>query len=745
MAGPWEKYASQTDESAAPADGAGPWTKYQAQAPASSGPGFFDGTAKSAIDSLPMLGGVTGGIIGTPADAVTGPMGTLVGAGIGGYLGTATKNLINRYYDPGAAPQTTAQAITQPITGGVEQALMQGAGEAAAPYVSKGLQAGARAAKWGGTKVLSSLGGVRPDVIREYAQFSDRINGAPSIDALKDVSDQFVGKLAGDVEAKKLTAAQAQEAYKAHLSDLKDAYKTAGYNARDAVTSAQQTLKDAHGARLQQMSGDIYDTVNSLKSDIQSGSQKALDVLDASDATRNSAKGVNPFVDLSPVHSQIDATIAQLQKAGTDESLSVADKLQAYKDRLTAMSGKAGEIPATDAKKLIQGLDKITKYSPMAGAFDDVKNAAFKDIRGTLDQALKDQVPAYRKAMEPVAADASLLERVSPFGDKQSAVGLLQRINAPNQLESRAALHDLGQKYGVDFIAGAQPENLPEHALLQKAQGIQDALRPDRVAEKIDQTVAGSRQKAALDGAQRELSGAQERLAPFKPLAPNGADQTQAQQKLIALGKGGNIELTDMFQRLGKLTDTDFVQAMKDNATRSAFQKGATNGSRNTLMGALAGFAFGGVPGIATGGVAGRVVDQWGPALTKKVLDGAIQVSRKPSAQAIAALSLPEPIKRQMIIGLENYMTRGGEGALPAARVASSPGAAPTDRQPAARGEAAWAQKGAEALGITDPAAAARMMADPQARALLIQASDMKPGSQALKRIQSQLQKWSNP
>lgn len=735
MAGPWEKYSQSSDDSDSASDStaSGPWSKYGGQSDSGGKPDFFSGATKSAIDSLPMVGGVAGGILGTPADALTGPAGTIGGAAIGGYLGTATKNLINKYYDPESAPKTTAQAITQPVVGGVEQGLMQGTGEAVTPYIAQGVRAavgaGSDAAKWAGTKALSSIGGVKPDVISEYAQFSKRINSAPSVDALKNISDDFVSKLADDVTAKKITQEQAQAAYSGLQSDLKDAYRTAGYDARDAVTSAQQTLKDAHGARLQQLSGDVYDSVNKLRSDVTAGSDKALDVLDKSGIT------ISP----KPVYDTIDSTIAKLKKGGTDESLAVADKLAAYKQRMIENSGPMG-LPAPDAKILIKDLDKTTKYSGLAGAFDDVKNAAFKDVRSTLDQTLKDAVPDYKKAMLPVAADSDLLSRLKPFADKQSGINALSRISAPNQMESRAALDQLGKKYGADFVAGAQPENLPEHALLQKAQAAQSALRPDQVASKIDQTLGASRQKAALDASQSGLEQSKQSLAPFKPLAPNIADQTQAQQKLMQLGQGKNIELTDMFQKLGKLTNTDFVQAMKDQNTLAAFQKGATNGSRNSLLGLVAGTVFGGLgTGSAVGLGAGRVIDQWGPAITKKILDGAIKVANSPTVATISKLELPDAIKRNMVMGLENYMAKDGARVNPGSALQNVAGSDKgSNRTPS--GEDRWAQSGLSNLGMQDHPAAQSLLSNPKTKQLLIQASDLKPGSKAMQKVNDQIQ-----
>ncbi len=81
------------------------------------------------VNNLPMLGGVAGGILGTPLDAFTGPMGNIVGASAGGALGTAAKNAINSYISPSEAPQTMQEAMIDPLKGGLEQGLGQAAGE----------------------------------------------------------------------------------------------------------------------------------------------------------------------------------------------------------------------------------------------------------------------------------------------------------------------------------------------------------------------------------------------------------------------------------------------------------------------------------------------------------------------------------------------------------------------------------------------------------------------------------------
>jgi hypothetical protein len=89
--------------------------------------GFLEKTGRAVVNELPTIGGIAGGIIGTPADVIAGPVGNV--AGIGGYLGTAAKNAINHYIAPEQAPQTMSQALLDPVTGGVRQAGYQAGGE----------------------------------------------------------------------------------------------------------------------------------------------------------------------------------------------------------------------------------------------------------------------------------------------------------------------------------------------------------------------------------------------------------------------------------------------------------------------------------------------------------------------------------------------------------------------------------------------------------------------------------------
>lgn len=131
--------------------------------------GFFENAGRATVNALPMLGGVAGGILGTPADVISGPGGNIAGAGIGGYLGTAAKNAINSYIDPDQAPKTLGQAALDPVVGGVTQAAMEGVGQAVAPVLSAGM-----------SKALA----LKPEIV-EYLNRLAEIKSAKALGATK--------------------------------------------------------------------------------------------------------------------------------------------------------------------------------------------------------------------------------------------------------------------------------------------------------------------------------------------------------------------------------------------------------------------------------------------------------------------------------------------------------------------------------------------------------------------------------
>lgn len=582
--------------------------------------------------------------------------------------------------------QTGAQgaalgALTNPHTEGSDESLdmgdrlknsaISGLFGAALPVAGTVVKGAAGAVKAGAVKGLSMLG-VAPGTISEYLQFSDRINAAPTLEKLKDVSDEYVGKLSEDVSDKKLSVDQAQDAFKALHTDLTNKYQTEGLDARAALASAQQTLKDAHLNSITQTAQDVSDTIQNLRQEVVEGSRKSYDILGTSKDSMPTA----------PIKRQVTMLMNNLKIAGKTpiggDASQAVNQLQTIRDQLNQV-GKT--IPLTEVKKMVQQLQTSTSYGQNAAQFSEAGDKAIKVLSQGINNRLKtgfDVSEPYAEQMGKVASNTGLLSDVGEFADNARGGGFLKNIENPTNVARKSALQQLGNKYNADFVGAVNPENLPEQKLVTGAQNKLDTLRPDRVKEAIANQSAASPEAAKLSGAQGALEKSKEALAPFKSLAPNAADQTQTQQKLAQLAKGKNIELTDMFDKLGKLTDTDFVQAMHDQHIQEAFKKNVTNGSRNTVFGAVVGGAFGGLGGAAAGAAFGRnILDIYGPKVTKVILDGAIKVAKNPTVQTIANLQVPDEVKQHFATALSNYMANQRLGEKKNGR--TSPASLPSD------------------------------------------------------------------
>lgn len=93
----------------------------------------------ATVDELPLLGGMAGGILGTPADLVAGPMGNVAGAAAGYTGGQALKNAINGYIAPEKAPHGLAETAESLGTAPLKGAALEVGGQA----VNKAIGAGA--------------------------------------------------------------------------------------------------------------------------------------------------------------------------------------------------------------------------------------------------------------------------------------------------------------------------------------------------------------------------------------------------------------------------------------------------------------------------------------------------------------------------------------------------------------------------------------------------------------------------
>jgi hypothetical protein len=610
---------------------------------------------------------------------------------------------------------------------------------------------GADLAKWAGKKSFSATFGIRGDAVSKYLANPERINSAKTVEEIKGAIDETVGRLSDAVDNGRATETEAKEALRSLHEQVTRGLSDAKGDARDALRAAQASLESARERVLAplkaktaptQFASDASEMVGALKDRVRGKSGAALETLKDSGQT----------VGLRPIYDHIDDSIARLRAENTDEALSVVDKLEKYRARL--QNDYSLTASADEAKRLIQGIDKITEYSPMLGSFDKAKNLAFKGVRARLDDSLKENVPAYRSQMAELAPEAKLLDEANAaFGSPEVAVGKLGRLNTPRGEFDRATLAQLELAVGkpgmitreADEFAKAQrilknpqalrqiEQSLPEYQMLRRAQADVARRNPRWTRQQVEQ--ATTKQRRTLAEAVGRRIFAQNRYAPFRGLAPGS---TESRIRSVMRPRG-SVESRKMLERLGKETGQDFVQMAEDRAVLESFDKGAGQGAANTLFWGILGLATGGIPGALGGAAFGRqVIDAYGPKVGKALLDGVVKIRKNPSVQTIRKMTeLPPNIRAELEREFRVYvsMRNAGEGGV-ASKVAS--GGDGADRAPSGRDR--WARDGLEKLGISGDRAA-RLLRNQKMRDLVEEASSLTPGSKRFRAIKEQIEK----
>lgn len=318
--------------------------------------GFLEGAGRATVNHLPMIGAVAGGVLGTPFDVVSGPLGTATGAGMGAYLGSATKNLINSYIDPAMAPASTADAILTPAIEGGEAAAQQLTGEALmGPVVNAATKVSPVVAaylnKIAETRAGKALGATKA-AFRKYGQDAIRKVGRYGLD------EGVISPLASAETMAERNAVIGQDAMKARqgVYDAIDqggaARVTGEYPSTvqpdyGAVNPSEMTPRRINGApeftnpQLSQLSdaGDIAASAN-LEAANSSGfnpyskakpaGASKYNPYEAAQAIEKGAGDINPLDPLdSAASGQLDKSLQSVRLRGQDNiSMNAAQEVQ---------------------------------------------------------------------------------------------------------------------------------------------------------------------------------------------------------------------------------------------------------------------------------------------------------------------------------------------------------------------------------------------------------------------------------
>lgn len=444
---------------------------------------------------------------------------------------------------------------------------------------------------------------------------------------------------------------------------------------------------------------------------------------------------------------------------GTEDNKYLNDYIKNLSTKSVDEVVQPRELDARSVKKLIKGLDNVSEYGNNATTFDKNISRYYKDLRATLDQDLKNTIPGYKEAILPVSKDASLLEDLRSFGEERSAIGKLSQISSPKGKLDRELLANLEKSIGnegaftkpIDEYTRAQEllkntakieemkRALPEYAAYRGAMAKLAKMKPEWTRDQLERALSNSKEARALAMAEDAFKKAQEK---FNPVSKLTRDSTQAKLESFLKPAGPKIEVKRSLQELEKLSGKKFINDLENRAVLDSFSKSAMNGSRNTiygsLMGGVIGSLFGGVPmgaaGLSTGAIYGQMVDKYGPKMAKSIMDGLLSIKNRPSVQAIRSLSLPEGVKNELEREFNVYMILRNSNKGELNRVADSENN--SDRSPSnLKGEALWAQKGMNKLGLDDQ----NLLENKEIKALLIQASELPENSKKLEQIKQKI------
>jgi len=553
-----------------------------------------------------------------------------------------------------------------------------------------GLQAvasGARALKAGVPKVLSALGGVSEEAIQDYIKDPGAITRAKSPEQIKDSIDQFVSKLAQDVEDAKLSADDAKEAFKTVQDDLKqaaakraDEFRMEKFDATATAREAKQKLDDAiriakidTESRLTAQKLNLRDesvsAVEALKEKVKAGSAQSYEAL------LKSGRVVQVKPALNAAKEQLENLKVQGKVPVTGAAAAAYKKIQGYVDDLKRYKNI---LSTRDAKRKIQQLDQDFQAAITSGEFTEIEQQALRAIRRSIDAQLKDYAP-YAKIMQQVSADTDLLTRANKaFGNLERAQGRTARVDLPERDLDRSLLIQLGQATQKDFesaikkiqqgqtqLAGgleaavmAKPVGIEAQRAAQELEAFKFPLAQQKAVEPILQgplAQAVTQAEEELARRQQVLADAQARIQSIGPLARSATNISAVR----AAVSEKNPEFKKYLQSLTELSGEDFMKAIDDLRLAEQFGKEFRIGSRNVNLWALGTgatmYAFTGEPISALavaglGGGFGSLVDRFGPRMTQRVLDGYLKIDGIPTLQKIdrAFSGLPKPLINQI-------------------------------------------------------------------------------------------------
>lgn len=283
-----------------------------------------------------------------------------------------------------------------------------------------------------------------------------------------------------------------------------------------------------------------------------------------------------------------------------DARTSALKKLQTTRERIS--DSLPDLIPADDLRDILQQIRADIDFDLNAGEFNTDLNKMRKAFSTRISQNLKEQVPEYANYMAQMSQLADSLEQMSKlFGSAKApgkAYGTLQNVRKGARPDIVEAIRRNAELTKNQMLMGTLGQYQKDAALLNRFQ------RGEDLGEQLfPQDVTNIRDVEATQKKAQDIYDPMSRIRP-------GSDK--AQNVIRRYGyPTASIEDRKAVEAIGKSAGVDLPQIISDRAVYDQFNKDATAGSRNAVIGAaLAKDA--GIVGAGAGALLGGIADRYG-------------------------------------------------------------------------------------------------------------------------------------
>lgn len=513
--------------------------------------------------------------------------------------------------------------------------------------------------------------------IEYYLSNFDRLKGKePKIGEVSDAIGESVNKIRDDFNNAKIDESQAKEAVKAVEEQIKIAHADDKLALRDQVRDLKAQLNTDFQEAQAGQRAFAKELPRGMAEDVEHSVKQARQaVVDAHVEKMGILQNSKDPVSLAGLTDTIENAAGALN-VGNDkigplgaEAKAAQNKLLDYRRTLGELQRQFGdEIPAREAYKLVNQIDKDTEYFSGLTGFKDTADATMARVRGDLQSRIVDAVPGYGEALDKNREAGRFLDQVTNhFDTPENIFSTLNNIHSDNKYIARGVLHQLGERTGKDFgsvidqaTAASERASSPAARAAMKQQMAREVGLPDleaqiernpiRAAAMIRDEVQNTPQFGVLQQATAERQQAEQLDKMFA-----GFTDMSIENKVRAVMNGKEAVKRQM-SALSALSDQDFETMIRDLEVLGKFNKTAINGSRRvnafTIMGysamnnsdASKRFAI-----TSAAAAAAMMFDQYGPKMARGILDGIGNIQGMVTADKIEALSLPENVKQDLV------------------------------------------------------------------------------------------------